>query len=632
LVKALTGTDPDRLAEEKRRGITIELGFAQLTLPSGATMGIVDVPGHERFVRQMMAGASGVDVALLVVAADDGVMPQTREHLTVLEMLDVQRLVVALTKMDKVDAEWAELVQAELEDFLQHSAYAGAPVVPVSAVTGQGLDALLAAIERTADATVAHDEAAAARLAVDRAFTIKGAGTVITGTLWTGQIAEGQMLEIIPGVRQVRARSVQSHGVPVALAHAGSRVALNLAGVKPSEVAPGCFVAAPGLLTPSDRLDVRVRHLGARLLKSGARVRIAHGTREVLARLLLMTGEAADGPGEQLQPGEIALAQLRLDEPLAPLPFDRFVMRSYSPVTVIGGGLVLAVHPRRRTTLKDAERQLLEALEQHEYKIAIEKAIELAAVPVSLASLSAQTGLEPALIAAILPQVKLQELPSAPLDCPKHYAPEPLQRSLLANLETCLLNFHSANPQLTGLSLAALAAAFKPGATGATVGRLDEQAFKALVNAALAAGFAVYHAGEISHGRFGAGARQLVQQAAEALGQLLAQAGPTPPAVEQLPALLGLDKTLTHKALGQLEAAGSVERLPGGFVFDAAAYASLRDSALDYLGSHGPATAAALREAMGVSRKYAIPLLEHFDAQNLTKRQGDLRTRGSRSR
>jgi selenocysteine-specific elongation factor len=336
LIKALTGTDPDRLKEEKDRGITIELGFARLELPSGRSMGVVDVPGHEKFVRQMVAGATGVDVVLLVVAADDGVMPQTREHLAIIDLLGVERGVVALTKSDLVDPGWVGLVRADVEQLLRGTSIEGAPIVAVSSKTGAGLPELLATLDELAVDTPSKHADLPMRLPVDRVFTISGAGTVVTGTMWSGSAEKDDPIEIYPAGVEGRVRGVQVHGAAVERALAGQRVAMNIAGVERDQIARGDIIAAPGTLTVTDRFDARFTYLGLpgddRAFESGARVHVHHGTREVLGRVLLMDAN-------ELKPGESGLAQVRLEEALAPRYDDRFVVRSYSPVYTIGGGV-----------------------------------------------------------------------------------------------------------------------------------------------------------------------------------------------------------------------------------------------------------------------------------------------------
>jgi len=320
----LPPADPDRLAEEKQRGITIELGFARLDLPSGRSMGVVDVPGHERFVRHMVAGATGIDVVLLVIAADDGVMPQTREHLAIVDLLGIERGVVALTKADLADPEWLDLVRGEIETLLSGTSIAGAPIVACSAATGEGLDELRQALDEIAEETPSRQAALPMRLPVDRVFTIAGAGTVVTGTMWSGSARKDDPVQIYPGEREGRIRGVQVHGEPVASAHAGQRVAINVAGVDKVEISRGDILAAPGSLGVTERFDARFTYLGFpgddKAFETGTRVHVHHGTREVLGRVLLMDAE-------KLSPGESALAQVRLEEPLAP-PEDRSIVVS----------------------------------------------------------------------------------------------------------------------------------------------------------------------------------------------------------------------------------------------------------------------------------------------------------------
>ena len=301
LVKALTGTDPDRLAEEKERGITIELGFARLVLPSGRTMGVVDVPGHEKFVRHMVAGATGIDVVLLVVAADDGVMPQTREHLAIIDLLGIPRGVVAITKSDLADADWIDLVREDVRALLDGTSIEGAPIVAVSARTGEGLPELLAALDAIAEEAPARQANLPMRLPVDRVFTIAGAGTVVTGTMWSGTAARDDAVELYPSGKRGRVRSVQVHSEAVERAQAGQRVALNIAGLDKDEIARGDIVAEPGTLAVTDRFDARVTYLGKpgedKPFESGTRVHVDHGTREVLGRVLLMdSAELLAGP------------------------------------------------------------------------------------------------------------------------------------------------------------------------------------------------------------------------------------------------------------------------------------------------------------------------------------------------
>jgi selenocysteine-specific elongation factor len=353
LVAALTGVDTDRLPQEKARGISIELGYAPLELPSGRSLSVVDVPGHERFVRTMVAGATGIDVFLLVVAADDGVMPQTREHLAIVELLDVPAGAVALTKRDLVDDELAELARLGIEELLDEGPYAGSQVVEVSSRTGAGLDELRAALDGLAGRAERHAAEGPVRLPIDRVFTLRGIGTVVTGTLWSGTVAVGDRLAIEPGGREARVRSVQVHDRAVSSAGAGQRVALALVGVERTQVRRGQTAATPGTLPRSYRLDCRLRVLGsaAKPLRPGELVTVHHGTAETPATVVLR-----DRP--ELRPGESGEVQLRLRRPVSALAGDRVILRMTSPqVTVAGATVTDPAPPRNRMAAPAAEAE-----------------------------------------------------------------------------------------------------------------------------------------------------------------------------------------------------------------------------------------------------------------------------------
>ena len=358
LVRALTGVDADRLPEEKRRGITIDLGFAELDL-GDVRVGFVDVPGHERFVKNMLAGAHGIDLVALVIASDEGVMPQTREHFDICRLLGVRSGLVVLTKSDTVDDELLELVRAEAEELVAGSFLEDAPVVAASARTGEGVEELKARLREAALAAPARDSGGVTRLPVDRSFTMRGFGAVVTGTLVAGEITEGQELELLPAGARVRVRGVQVHGSAVKSAAAGQRTAVNLVGVEASGVARGMVLAPAGRLAATQIVDARVSVLkdAPRPLKTRQRVRVHHGTAEVLARVVVL-----EGPGE-VAPGASGLAQLRLESPIVALPGDRFILRTYSPQQTFAGGEVLDAHaPKHRGRERAAARERLAAL------------------------------------------------------------------------------------------------------------------------------------------------------------------------------------------------------------------------------------------------------------------------------
>lgn len=624
LILALTGTDPDRLAEEKERGITIELGFAELELPSGRTMGVVDVPGHERFVRQMMAGASGIDVALLVIAADDGIMPQTIEHLTVLRMLGVPSLIVALTKIDLVEDDWTAMAADEVERWLADTPYADAPIVAVSSRTGQGLDELKHAIDEVASRTQSLHTGDFMRLAVDRTFSIKGAGTVVTGTLWNGAAHVDDEVEISPEGTRTRIRSIQVHGRDQAEAHAGQRTALNLSNVSCDEARPGDFVVTPGRVRTTDRIDCRVAYLGAphaiKPLKSGARVRLALGTREVLGRLLLMDG------APELAVGASGFAQVRLEEDIAPLAGDRFILRSYSPVAVIGGGTVLLTHPHRRTNLSSRERALVEALDSHDGQGALAAAVALQESPFTARSLAESYGFDAdALERDLDARASKPGLSILPVEHPSrsHERLFITQTALdvwLARIGDTLLAFHEANPNDAGMSRQALVHACGK--------HIDDESFGALVDEAQRRGVLVQENGIIAHVNAGVRVNALNEQVASRIMETLTRSAAMPPTIPNLPRLVDADKQTVYRVLGILEKDGRATRIAGDLVFSSAVLDGLQETLCGYLKTVGTegATTSELRDCLGTSRKFAIPLLEYFDDKHVTRRNDDMRT------
>ncbi len=612
LIKALTGTDPDRLPEEKERGVTIELGFARLDLPSGRTMGVVDVPGHEKFVRQMVAGATGIDVVLFVVAADDGVMPQTREHLAIIDLLGISRGIVAITKSDLVDDEWLALVRSDVEQLLVGTSIEGAPIVSVSAKTGAGLSELVAEIDRVADQTASRHSDVPMRLPVDRVFTIAGAGTVVTGTMWSGSVAGDDAVEAYPSGVRGRVRGVQVHGESVSRARAGQRVAVNISGVERNEIARGDVLAEPGSLTVTDRFDARFTYLGApgseKPFPSGTRVHVDHGTREVLGRVLLMDGGA-------LAPGQSALAQVRLEEPLVPRYDDRFIVRSYSPVYTIGGGMVLDVFPPRRTQLGDHERASLEALAAHDVGGAVLGLLQSRRVPMSAREIASALGVAQSEVAPVLSATQLEQLAVAG---EPHFIPADALDALVSTIEARLRSFHAENPSQSSIATAAL--------RDLVSCRCDARVFDAVLEVAASRGAAAIEGGRVHHPEAAAGAHSAEQDAAQAVARALASAGLEPPSVAELVSATGAGADVVRKALGVLVGEGTVVRVTSELHFSATAIDDARSRLSAFLADKPEgATAAQLRDALGVSRKFAIPLLEYLDSHGLTKRLGDVR-------
>ena len=611
LVEALTGTNPDRLEEEKRRGITIDLGFAFLDL-GDVRLGFVDVPGHERFVRNMLAGVGGLDLVLLVVAADESIKPQTREHFDICQLLEIPRGLVALTKSDLVDEDVLGLVRLEVEEFLRGSFLAGAPIVSVSSRTGAGLDRLKQELLGIAQAVPGKDAARYFRLPIDRAFAMRGFGTVVTGTLVSGEVKPEDEVELFPARRRVRVRGVQSGGQAVERARAGQRTAVNLAGVDLSEVSRGMVLLSPARFEVSLRLDARVTLLrSARKLKNRARVHFHQGTAETVAEVILLDGE-------ELAPGQAAFAQLRLNDPLLVLAGDRFILRQFSPVITIGGGVVLdAPVARHRQRDKHVLPYLATVERAHRDEILTVMA-GIAPGGLELARIIAHTGWLEAEVretAAKLSQAGTLRIVGQQ---PFVVALASSLAESVARVRSEVEKFHRAIPLAEGIpkeDLRARAAAdARPELFRATLEELMKT--KAIV----IAGDIVKQAG-----------REITLQPEEArakeqIEQEFSQAGLAVPSLEQVLAKLPVEARRAQKLLQILLREQSLVKVSEDLVFHRTALARVRELLADYKIKHGERLQiAAFKQMTGVSRKYAIPLLEHLDRERVTRRVGDER-------
>ncbi|MDT7690583.1 MAG: selenocysteine-specific elongation factor [Acidobacteriota bacterium] len=618
LVRALTGVDADRLPEEKRRGITIDLGFAELDL-GDVRVGFVDVPGHERFVKNMLAGAHGLDLVALVIAADEGVMPQTREHFDICCLLGVRAGLVVLTKADAVDEELLELVRAEAEELLAGSFLEGAPVVAVSARTGQGIEELKAALRTSAHGVPERSPDTLARLPVDRSFTMRGFGAVATGTLIAGEIKEGDELELLPGGVGVRVRGLQVHGTGVRKASAGQRTAVNLGGVETAGVKRGMVLAHAGRLTPTQIVDALITVLAdaPRPLRTRQRVRVHHGTAEVLARVA-----ALEESGE-IAPGSVGLAQVRLESPIVALPGDRFILRTYSPQRTIAGGEVLDAHARKhRGRERTAARERLVALRDADRATRLAFFVESAgAMGLRRAEATARTGwrddvLDAALAEALKrgsmfevegvlvgSEVVRSHVRAAIVAVEAHHKREPLSRGLARETLRERVFAHAA-PELFRAALKTA------GEEGSLVAERE------LVRAAA-------HSLELSP------ADAALRDCLEGIYRAAALEAPT---LEE--AFAGARREAggrpehLRKILRLLLDSGALVRVREDLLFHREALERLTAALSDYAVAHSPERlidVAAFKELSGVSRKYAIPLLEYFDRERVTRRAGDRR-------
>jgi selenocysteine-specific elongation factor len=611
LVEALTGTNPDRLAEEKRRGITIDLGFAFCQL-GDVRLGLIDVPGHERFVRNMLAGVGGIDLVLMVIAADEAVKPQTREHFDICRLLGIPRGIIAVTKSDLVDDDMLELVKLDIEQFVQGSFLEKAPIVPVSARTGLGLERLKQELMRAAESIEAKDATKHFRLPIDRAFAMKGFGTVVTGTLISGAVKLEDEVELYPAHRVLRVRGLHSGGEKIAHAAAGQRTAVNLAGIEREEIERGMVLAPPGVFHTTDRIDARITLLGsAKPLKNRARVHFHQGAAEAIAEVILLDG------AEQLAPNRSSLAQLRLDKQALLLPGDRFIFRQFSPVVTIGGGTVLdALAPRHRR--KDtAVASFLETLERGNPQEILGALVEPATRGLTVAEIVARTGWtidEVRATARKLEAAKKVRMLGADATM---IASAQAVNSSAAAIRKVVETFHRANPLLPGIPKQELRG--RAGKAGAEV---FEAALGDLAKAGLLviAGDLVRQAGrEIELSTEEARAKELIERE-------FAQAGLAVPDFASVLAKLPVDAARAHKILQILVREKVLVKITIDLVFHRTALARLHEMLAKYRKERGerlPITA--FKELTGVTRKYAIPLLEHLDREHVTRRVGDER-------
>jgi selenocysteine-specific elongation factor len=614
LVKALTGIDTDRLKEEKERGISIELGFAFLTLPDGTQAGIVDVPGHERFVKTMVAGVGGMDLVILVIAADEGVMPQTREHLHICELLRVKRGLVALTKADLVDAEWLEMVRADAAAVLKGTFLQGCPVVPCSATTGQGLPELLQAIQAQAAAAEPKRTEGMVRLPIDRVFTIKGFGTVVTGTLWSGTLRIGDEVAILPGDLRSRVRRLQVHGQTVEQAVAGQRTAVNLPGLEVAQIRRGDLLSLPGTLRPSQVFDATLALLpdAPRPLANRARIRFHLGTSELLARVLLLDRE-------ELLPGAEGYVHLRLESPSAALPHDRYVIRSYSPALTIGGGSILDPNPPRERRPRDKMIEHLRILERGSPADRVERHLLAAGFsPVTVEELRVRCDLD---AAAVAESVRYLAERGAALLVGARGEGGALHAERVAQLEQGMLahlaEFHAKEPLKDGLAKEELRRKLPPQLPPATFGWM-------LARLTEAGKIAV----ERDKVRLAAHRPTLTAAEEELKAKIEAAyraAAFQPAAPEGVLADLKADRKLFQAVFRRMVDDGILVRVKEDIFLHRDRYQELRQRVLAHFRTQPGINVGTMKDLFGVSRKYAIPFLEHLDDVRITRRQGDER-------
>ncbi|HET8722927.1 MAG TPA: selenocysteine-specific translation elongation factor [Anaeromyxobacteraceae bacterium] len=624
LVRALTGVDTDRLAEEKRRGITIELGFAHLALPGGIVAGVVDVPGHERFVRAMAAGAGGIDLVLLVVAADEGVMPQTREHLDICRLLGVSRGVVVVTKADllpELGADWLPLLEQEIRAACAGTFLEGAPIVPVSARTGEGLPRLVEAVAALAASAPERPADGPLLLPVDRAFTLKGFGTVVTGTLLSGTVAEGDALAVVPpapGVGELRARSIQVHGKPAPRAAAGQRTAVNLPGVDAASISRGQALAHPGGVPPATLLDVEISLLEAapRAARHRSRFLLHVGTAQVPCTLALACGEP------ELAPGGTALAQLRLAAPVAALPGQRFILRGFRTIEgrgkTVGGGRVLAVAPRKRRRGRPENAAQLRVLAGSDADARLLAVLEMAG-PAGLAAdaLPGRTALSPRAVQTALERLGARGDALLFDRERRSWVAGPVARALQERMQSALAAFHAAQPLAAGMGREELRGRLPP--------VTDPRLFQRLVSQLAEKGLAEASGDQVRLPGHRAAAGGQGGALKERVAKALRDGGLAPPRVAELPALVDAGASDVTAVLKLLAADGSAVRVSPEIWFDAAAVADLRARLVAHLRQRKEISTQEFKDLVGATRKHVIPLAEYFDREKVTLRVGERR-------
>ena len=615
LVKALTGIDTDRLVEEKKRGITIELGFAHLDFDDGTQAGIVDVPGHEKFIKNMLAGAGGIDLAMLVVAADEGFMPQTVEHLGILSLLGIQDGLVVITKCDMADPEWVEMVKEDVRTHVEGTFLEGKPVFTVSAYTGQGIPELRQALKELVQKAAEKNMRTPFRLPIDRVFSVDGFGTVVTGTLIEGSVSNGDMAEILPGGVQARVRNLQVHDRDVETAYAGQRVAINLAGVKKADLGRGDVIARPGSVRTSLMLDARLQNLknSQRTILSGSQVHLYHGSAVRLCKVVLLDRDA-------LQPGESCYAQLRLTEEIAAKRGDRFVIRFYSPLETIGGGVVLDDLPRRH---KRGDQAVLEALAIRESGSGDDQLVQLVAehghsLP-TLEKLAAPQNLDREELGR-----SLEELTSAgkvlqPL--PGRYLAASVFDAIWDSCRGLLEQYHRQNPLHAGMKVAELRQKLLKNTDQAVADAIlaalaREGKIKAVADRYALADFAVHLTKRQSAIR-------------EKLLQTYRKAGLEVPGLDEVYGQFSPNEQADCKQVVEsLVTGGELVMLTPQLCLHRQVYDDICAKTKAFMEEHPELTLAEFRDLLGTSRKYALAVLEYYDKNKILKKDGDIRRLG----
>jgi selenocysteine-specific elongation factor len=613
LIKALTGIDTDRLKEERQRGITIELGFASLTLPSGQTLGIVDVPGHEKFIKNMVSGAAGIDLVMMVIAADEGIMPQTREHLQICSLLGISKGIVALTKTDLVENDWLSLVQSEISDFTSGTFLEGVPVIPVSAMKKEGLTDLMEALDSVAGRLAEKADDGIFRLPVDRVFTMKGFGTVVTGTLASDHIQAGEEVHILPDNFTTRIRGIQVHNQPAEKAWSGQRTAINLQGVEKTAIHRGNVLVRPDTVWPTQRLDVSVEYLDSntKSLKNRSLVRLHTGTSETISRIILLEDD-------ELAPGQKGLAQLVLSNKDVVVAGDHFVLRNYSPVTTIGGGRIIDPLPKKHKRLHHKVIEELNTLQKGELREKVSVILVRAGFTgIHLQRMAFRLGIKAKKVREALEKL-FAEKQAFLVDSDDTTV---ISADYFNQLESLIVesvtSYHKDNPLKTGISKEEL----KVSLEGDISARLFNMALVSLNKK----GMIISDKDSVRLAKHQVELDGDLDSLRKDIARIYREAGLTPSSLNDVTATFGDQKTKAQSIIHLMLKDGNLIKINEDLCFWGEVLNKLRNDYKAMLIKDGKATPASFKDLTGLSRKYIIPLMEYFDMDKLTVRVGDHR-------
>ena len=611
LVKALTGTDPDRLKEEKERGITLDLGFASLDLPGGNLLGIIDVPGHEGLIKNMLAGVGGIDIVMLVIAADEGIMPQTREHLAICDLLHVKKGIIAITKTDMVEKDWLVLVQDEVRDFVKGTFLEKSTIVPVSSKTGDNLPMLVQELAKLSNEVAPKSLNGILRLPIDRVFTMKGFGTVITGTLLSGTISTDQEIEILPKGITTKIRGIQSHNQAVQRSVAGQRTAVNLQGVEKDQLSRGDTIVSAGYFQPTKTLDAKLDLLkqAPRGIKTGARIRFYNTTQEAIGRITVLGSN-------MLAPGEAAYVQLRLEQPVIVQHGDRYILRFYSPMETLGGGMVLNPHTRRyKTATMQESLKDLGMLEEG----SLEEILGLFISNKGLAGME-EADIIGAVVAdkqSILSALAALTQKKTALRIDNLYVHATHLGGLEKKIVDFIKQFHRDNPLKPGLD--------KEELKGMLRMRLSAKILNLTIEGLVKKKLIETEGPKLKVPGFKAARGAIQDEVKNKIVEAISKGGTQPPVREELPALFGMSEKDAKDLMKLLAEEGRIVRINDSLHLDKHILEKVKTDLKKYLDDKKEISMAEFRDLAKTSRKFAVPLMEYFDSQKLTQRVGDKR-------